>query len=165
MFTDETLDEARQMEQVRKAADIAHAAGVAAEGEIDSLPGVGGGLQAAPGETHLTTTERARAFLEATGVDSLAVNVGQVHLHGRAQVRLNLERVSELKSALPVPLVLHGATSILREDLAEAIHRGVRKVNVGSILKRTFSRGDAHGEHRGGGRVQPLRSHRLGSGP
>jgi len=37
-----------------------------------------------------------------------------------------------------VPLVLHGATSVSRDDLAEAIHRGVRKINVGSVLKRTF---------------------------
>ena len=76
--------------------------------------------------------------MKATGVDALAVSVGQVHLHGRNRVRLNLDRVSQLKAAVPVPLVLHGATSIQREDLAEAIHRGVRKINVGSILKRTF---------------------------
>ena len=138
MFTDETLDEAGQTAQVKRSVALAHAAGAAAEGELDSLPGVGGGLTAAPGESHLTTVEKAIAFVKATGVDSLAVNVGQVHLHGRTSVRLNLDRVSALKAAVSVPLVLHGATSIPREDLAEAIRRGVRKVNVGSILKRSF---------------------------
>jgi fructose/tagatose bisphosphate aldolase len=138
MFTDERLDQAGQTAQVTRTASVAHAAGAAAEGEPDSLPGVGGGLTAAPEETHQTTVDRARAFVKATGVDSLAVNVGQVHLHGRTGVRLNMDRLSELKAAVSVPLVLHGATSIPREDLAEAIRRGVRKINVGSILKRSF---------------------------
>jgi ketose-bisphosphate aldolase len=138
MFTDESLEETAQAEQVKRSAAVAHAAGAAAEGELDSLPGVGGGLTAAPQQSHLTTVERALAFVEATGVDSLAVNVGQVHLHGRTSVHLDLERVSQLKAAVSVPLVLHGATSIPREDLAEAVRRGVRKVNVGSILKRSF---------------------------
>jgi fructose/tagatose bisphosphate aldolase len=80
----------------------------------------------------------ARAFAERTGVDALAVNVGQVHLHGRNKVRLNLSRLAELREAVPVPLVLHGATSIHPDDMAEAIRLGVRKINVGSILKRTY---------------------------
>ncbi len=71
-------------------------------------------------------------------MDSLAISVGQVHLHGRSPVRLDLDRVTALKAAVTVPLVLHGATSVTRADLARAIQRGVRKVNVGSILKRTF---------------------------
>jgi fructose/tagatose bisphosphate aldolase len=73
-----------------------------------------------------------------TGVDALAVNVGQAHLHGREKVKLDLERLSAIKAAVDVPLVLHGATSLSREDLRESVRRGVRKVNVGSVLKRTF---------------------------
>jgi ketose-bisphosphate aldolase len=138
MFTDESLPLEKQAALVKRSAALAHAAGAAAEGEIDSLPGVGGGLSAAPEEKHLTTVEKARAFVAETGVDSLAVNVGQVHLHGRTAVHLDLERVSALKAAVRTPLVLHGATSIPREDLGEAIRRGVRKVNVGSILKKSF---------------------------
>jgi fructose/tagatose bisphosphate aldolase len=138
MFTDENLDEAGQEEQVKRVADCAHASSVAVEAEMEGLPGVGGGLQEAPEETRLTDPDRARAFVKNTGVDALAINVGQVHLHGRTSVRLDMKRVSELKAALPVPLVLHGATSVSRDDLAEAIHRGVRKINVGSVLKRTF---------------------------
>jgi fructose/tagatose bisphosphate aldolase len=71
-------------------------------------------------------------------VDALAISVGQVHLHGRSPVRLDLPRVTALKAGIGVPLVLHGATSVTRADLREAIQCGVRKINVGSILKRTF---------------------------
>ncbi|MBE3064022.1 MAG: class II fructose-bisphosphate aldolase, partial [Spirochaetes bacterium] len=78
----------------------------------------------------------ARQFVQATGLDAIAVNVGQAHLHGRGEVRLDLDRVAGLKRAVTVPLVLHGATSVRRDDLREAIRRGVRKINVGSALKR-----------------------------
>jgi fructose/tagatose bisphosphate aldolase len=52
-------------------------------------------------------------------------------------VRLDLDRLRAL-ATLPVPLVLHGATSIAPSDLQAAIEIGVRKVNVGSRLKRAF---------------------------
>ena len=73
-----------------------------------------------------------------TGIDALAVNIGQVHLHGREKVSLDLDRLTRLKSAVGVPLVLHGATSVDRGHLVEAIRRGIRKINVGSILKQTY---------------------------
>jgi fructose/tagatose bisphosphate aldolase len=138
MFTDETLEIADQVAQVERVSRIAHAASIAAEGEMDSLPGVGGSLLEAPREARLTDPGRAREFARATNVDALAISVGQVHLHGRVPVRLDLERVSKLKAALRVPLVLHGATSVFRADMGEAIRRGVRKINVGSILKQAF---------------------------
>ena len=66
------------------------------------------------------------------------MNVGQAHLHGRRRVRLDLSRVAELKQALSVPLVLHGASSVDHADLTEAVRLGIRKVNVGSALKRVY---------------------------
>jgi fructose-bisphosphate aldolase class II len=51
---------------------------------------------------------------------------------------LNFARLTELKQALSVPLVLHGASSIDSGDLQEAIRLGIRKINVGSALKRAY---------------------------
>ena len=67
-----------------------------------------------------------------------AAQVVQQHLHGRATVRLDMARLRALREATAVPLVLHGATSVARDDLAAAGRTGVRKVNVGSILKQTY---------------------------
>jgi len=111
---------------------------VAVEGELDVLPGVGGQLRSAPVANQLTEPDTAQAFVRETGVDALAVNIGQAHMHGRAEIHLNLSRLTELRSALDVPLVLHGASSVSRTDLVEAIKRGIRKVNVGSVLKRAY---------------------------
>jgi fructose-bisphosphate aldolase class II len=136
MYADEEADYRALVEVTTRVCAAAHAAGRAVEGEPHSLPGVAGDLVDAPGERHLTDRRRAADFVEATGIDAIAVNVGQAHLHGRGEVRLDLDRLDGLRRSLEVPLVLHGATSVSRGDLREAIRRGVRKVNVGSAMKR-----------------------------
>jgi fructose/tagatose bisphosphate aldolase len=108
------------------------------EGEALSLPGLSGELLEIPEQIPLSEVETARDFVEQTGVDAFAVNLGQLHLHGRQEVRLNLERLEELHKALEVPLVLHGASSVNHQDLVEAIQLGIRKVNVGSVLKQAY---------------------------
>jgi fructose/tagatose bisphosphate aldolase len=135
MFADEEMSDEALVETTRKVCLAAHPASAAVEGEPHALPGVAGDLLSAPGERHMTGPAQARKFVRDTGIDAVAVNVGQAHLHGRTLVRLDLERLSELKRAADVPLVLHGATSVHRDDLREAIRRGARKINVGSALK------------------------------
>lgn len=116
----------------------AHAQGIAVEAELESLPGVGGELQENPDALRLTDDVQARGFVAQTSIDALAVNVGQVHLHGRKQVRLDLGQLSAVRRAVDVPLVLHGATSVAQHDLRAAIEIGVQKINVGSALKRVY---------------------------
>jgi ketose-bisphosphate aldolase len=138
MFSDETLSFDRQVERIQQVVEIAHEAGVAVEGEAESLPGVRGELSILPDDLRLTDPKHARDFIERTGVDAIAVNVGQAHLHGRKRVRLNLPHLAHLKQELSVPLVLHGASSADCSDLKEAIRLGIRKINVGSALKRAY---------------------------
>jgi ketose-bisphosphate aldolase len=138
MFSDENLSFDQQTERVGEIVSIAHRAGVAVEGEPMVLPGVGGELSIAPDDVNLSVPRVARTFVERTGIDALAVNVGQVHLHGRSEVRLDLSRLTELRQVIDVPLVLHGGSSISRADLQAAIGRGVSKINVGSVLKRSY---------------------------
>ncbi len=138
MFSDDHCGPAELMARTRQVAELAHASSSAAEGEPDSLPGIAGDLSRLPSDRRLTDPAEAREFVRQTGVDCLAVNVGQAHLHGRRQVRLDLDRLSRIHAEVEGPLALHGATSLLPADLQEAVRRGVRKVNVGSVLKKTF---------------------------
>jgi ketose-bisphosphate aldolase len=138
MYTPEGCEPQEQVRQVRSVVEQAHARGVAVEGELAPPPGVAGGLVEAPEGQTLTDPVAAQEFVACTGVDALAINVGQVHLHGRRTVRLDLERVRQLHQAIDVPLVLHGASSVQRDDLRGAIERGVRKINVGSVLKQAY---------------------------
>jgi fructose/tagatose bisphosphate aldolase len=86
----------------------------------------------------LTEPSAAAAFVRKTKIDALAVNVGQQHLHGQHEVTLNLERLATLRTAVDIPLVLHGATSVRRTDVRQAVEIGIRKVNVGSALKQAY---------------------------
>jgi len=138
MFTDENLTSEEQQQCVRQIVEKAHRASVAVEGEIRALPGVGGELSGVPEDLRLTDPEEARAFVELTDVDALAVNIGQAHVRGRGGVRLNLARLAKLRQTVTVPLVLHGGSSIYRPDLLEAIRIGVRKINVGRVLKISY---------------------------
>jgi len=138
MYTGETLCVEEQSERVCGIVEKAHEKGIAVEAEITSLPGVGGELSSAPEENCLDDPDIARRFVERTSIDAFAVNIGQAHLHGRSEVRLDLSRLRELREKVAVPLVLHGATSISQTDLKDTIRLGVRKINVGSVLKRCF---------------------------
>jgi fructose/tagatose bisphosphate aldolase len=138
MYTDEGLAPAVLEERIAGVVAYAHPQGVAVEGELTPLVGVGGGLTSVPDNLRLTDPEAARGFVERTGIDAMAVNIGQAHLHGRARVRLDLDRLARLRRDVPVSLVLHGASSIDRADLEAAIGLGIRKINVGSALKQAF---------------------------
>jgi fructose/tagatose bisphosphate aldolase len=138
MFSDERLQAGDQIKKVAEVVRAARPARVAVEGETVALPGIGGGLVDLPADFRLTDPRAGRDFVERTGVDTFAVNIGQAHLHGRRQVRLNLDRLRQLREAIPVPLVLHGASSVHPSDLGEAIRLGIRKINVGSCLKQAY---------------------------
>jgi ketose-bisphosphate aldolase len=138
MFSDESLPLEKQTANTQQVVKSAHQKGAAVEGEALTLPGLSGNLHEKPEHVQLTDVEVACDFVERTGVDAFAVNVGQMHLHGRQHVGLDLVRLHKLKEALQVPLVLHGASSVYSEQLARAVKCGIRKINVGSILKQAF---------------------------
>ena len=138
MYSDESLDAITQQNRVKVVVKRAHELGAAVEGEIASLPGVAGTLTDPLSLAPLTTVEAALDFVNETGVDALGVNLGQMHLHGRQKLDLDLVLLDELRQALPVPLVFHGATSVRRDHLSAAARSGIRKINVGSLLKSQF---------------------------
>lgn len=138
MFSDDQLAFEEQVERVSQVVATAHSLGVAVEGEASPLPGVGGELSSLPQDLRLTDPRRGCQFIEHTGVDALAINIGQVHLHGRRQVRLDLDLLAALKDAISIPLVLHGASSVHTDDLRAAIRLGICKINLGSRLKRVY---------------------------
>lgn len=137
MFSDEDLGEEESLNVIHSLGQVAHARGAAIEAELTPLPGVGGEAPEGDVDRRFTEPGVARRFVEEAGIDALAVNIGQLHLHGRRMVRLDLDRLRGLAD-LPVPLVLHGASSVDPDDLQAAIRLGIRKVNVGSRLKQVF---------------------------
>jgi fructose/tagatose bisphosphate aldolase len=111
----------------------AHAKGAAVEAEIGELP-----LGTDPAAGSPTDPDEAAAFVEATGIDLLAVSVGNVHILSRGERGLDLDRLGEIRRRVCVPLVLHGGTGISEAALRGAIANGVAKVNYGTYLKQRY---------------------------
>ncbi len=143
MYADERMSTEQLEPVIRRVCAKAHPAGVAVEAEMTAVPGVGGDLATAAGLVQLTDPRAAGEFVERTGIDALAVNLGQAHLHGREALNLDHDRLAQLRKVVNVPLVLHGASSIAAHDITCAVAGGIRKVNVGSALKQVFFRATA----------------------
>jgi len=123
--------------RVAEAVRLAHARGIAVEAELGELP-LGASGEVVAGGSAPTDPGAAAAFVAGTGVDLLAVSVGNVHILIRGRRGLDLDRLEAIRRRVPVPLVLHGGTGIAAESLAGAIARGVAKVNYGTYLKQRY---------------------------
>jgi ketose-bisphosphate aldolase len=115
----------------------AHYLGADVEAEIGELPNA----SIATGSVssgHKTDPDEAARFVEETGIDALAVSVGNVHLLENKKSDLDFDLITELRKKIKVPLVLHGGTGISPENLKEAIRLGMCKVNIGTVMKRAY---------------------------
>ena len=112
----------------REIVKIAHAFGATVEGEIGH---VGEASANDNDATDLyTRVDEAEAYLNATGVDALAVSIGTAHGAYKSKPKLDFNRLTDLRAALPVPLVLHGGSGLSDEDFRCSIACGIAKVNI-----------------------------------
>ncbi|GAA3159060.1 MULTISPECIES: class II fructose-bisphosphate aldolase [Streptomyces] len=102
-------------------------------GEVGGKDGVH-----APGAR--TDPAEALAFVDATGVDALAVAVGSSHAMRERTTVLDKELISRLRETLPVPLVLHGSSGVPDDELQRAIAAGMTKINISTHLVSVFTR-------------------------
>lgn len=123
-------------QRIRAIVRVAHQRGVCVEAELDELP-CGASANGHAGGT-LSDPARAAAFVEATGVDLLAVSVGNVHIKVNGEQPLDLDRLAAIQKRVPIPLALHGGTGIAADSLREAVALGVAKVNYGTYLKQRY---------------------------
>ena len=125
--------------QTRSVVDLAHAHGVSVEGELGHV------AHNDEAETDdlsrfYTRAEDASRFLEATGVDALAVAIGTAHGFYKGVVRLDFDRLTEIREAVgETALVLHGGSGVPEELLRQAIGHGITKINFGTELKNAFT--------------------------
>ncbi len=137
MFDGSALSLEENILRTRAAAERAHAAGAWVEGELGGVPGDEDTSEAAAAAA-MTDPEEAARFVAETGVDVLAVAVGNVHGLAAGVTRIDLDRLTAIADACPVPLVLHGASGVDRDVLRAAAAAGVVKFNVNTELRRAF---------------------------
>ena len=107
---------------------FAHAREISVEAEIGH---VGTGEKyTEDSDTIYTTVAEAEIFVRETGVDSLAVSIGTAHGLYKGTPKISFERLSEIREAVDVPLVLHGGSSSGDENLAKCAALGITKINI-----------------------------------
>ncbi len=127
-------------ENVRQTAEIvriARAVGVDVEAELGKVgdTGFGGEGKGEATPDVFTDVEESAAFIERTGVDALAIAIGNLHGRYVATPKLNIDRLREIAARNYLPLVLHGGSGTSDEDFKSCIHNGISKINVATALQ------------------------------
>ena len=120
---------------VKAVVRIAKPRGVWVEAQIGLLPA---GHANHNGSGSMTDPDLAAEFVEDTGIDALAISIGNVHILTEGKATVDLEAVRRIREKVFVPLVVHGGTSLTAESLREMIALGVAKVNFGTVLKQAY---------------------------
>lgn len=131
-------------ENLRLTAEIvklAHGRGVLVEGEIDHIPGSSQrhGEKGVREESGYTNPQKAREFVEKTGIDLLAVSVGNAHGVYSEEQKLDVTRMAAIAAELPDTFFsLHGGSGVAPEDITAVIRQGVVKVNVNTEMRLVY---------------------------
>lgn len=142
MIDTSTKPFAENMALTKSVVEYAHTRGVWVEAELGAIVGKEG-IKDLQGQktpdSFLTDPKQVKEFVEATGVDSLAVSVGTIHGAFTGQEYIRFELLQHIQEIVPhMPLVLHGASGIADEHLQKACHMHVGKVNVDTELRQAF---------------------------
>lgn len=119
--------------------DACHAGGVPVEAELGKVGGKEDDLDGGAGG--YTVPSEAVEFVEATGIDSLAVAIGTAHGVYKGIPKLDVDRLGEIRKVVSIPLVLHGTSGVPDDAVRECIKRGICKVNYATDLRIAFTNG------------------------
>ena len=147
------LSMAENIAATRQIVELAHARGVAVEGELGAVLGHEAGPLPSYEELFasgkgFTDPEEAVRFVQATGVDWLSVAVGSVHgaisavtrHEKKVAARINIQQLEKIRVATGIPLVLHGGTGIRKECVLEAVRHGIAKINIATATRQPYER-------------------------
>jgi len=110
---------------------MCHAVGVSVEAELGAVGGdEGGGLESQADSALFTNPAQAGAFVQQTGIDALAVAIGNAHGKYKGKPKLDFARLAAINDAVGIPLVLHGGSGISPADFKKAISLGIAKINI-----------------------------------
>ncbi len=129
---------AENIELTCRAVELAHAKGVSVEAELGHVGGGEEDLTEDERQAHLTRVEEAQRFVGETGVDALAVSIGTLHGLYRGTPKLDFDRLSQLRAACQIPLVLHGGSDTPDADIRRAIETGIDKINIWTDVRIPF---------------------------
>ena len=127
------------IEVTKRVVDACAPSGIPVEAELGKVGGKEDDLECKDGG--YTDPQEAAEFAERTGVSSLAVAIGTAHGAYTGEPKLDLDRLTEIRKVVSIPLVLHGASGLSDEAVKESIRRGICKVNFATELRIAYTEG------------------------
>ncbi len=141
MYDCSTAGYGENVAKVAEMVKICHGMGVTVEGELGHVGDNEGAGRLANPEDFYTDPQQAADFAVRTGVDSLAVAVGNAHGDYKFTPKLDFDRIAEIEEATKLPLVLHGGSGLSDDDFKIAVQKGVCKVNIFTDIDRAGKTG------------------------
>jgi fructose-bisphosphate aldolase class II len=120
---------------------ICHSIGITVEGELGHVGDNEGSGKLMNPSDYFTDPDTAADFVERTGIDALAVAVGNAHGDYKLPPKLDFERITAISKITGIPLVLHGGSGLSDDDFHEAIKRGISKINIFTDIDRAGKKG------------------------
>ena len=133
MIDSSTLPLDENIALTKHVVEMAKAFGVDVEAELGMVGTIG--VDADSTDDVYTNVEESARFIEETGIDALAIAIGNMHGKYVATPRLNIDRLKEIKQRNQLPLVLHGGSGTSEEDFKSCIHNGICKINVATAIQ------------------------------
>ncbi len=149
------------IDKVAEMVRICHSVGVTVEGELGHVGDNEGSGKLKNPSDYFTDPDTAEDFVKRTGVDALAVAVGNAHGEYKLPPKLDFERITSISEKTSIPLVLHGGSGLSDHDFHEAIRRGVCKVNIFTDIDRAGKEGIEKGLAAGAASLSALMPYML----
>ena len=156
MYDCSTSSYDENLKSVAEMVKICHAMGATVEGELGHVGDNAGAGKLLKPSDYYTDPDQAVDFVQKTGVDALAVAVGNAHGDYKFPPKLDFDRISTISNLTSTPLVLHGGSGLSDDDFREAARRGVCKVNIFTDLDKAGRAGIEKGLQSGAGTVMQL---------
>ncbi len=124
------------MDTTKRVVDYAHEKGVTVQAELGNVPYLGQEEQEINWEEVMTNPQQAAELVEKTGIDALAVGIGNAHGFFREREEPDWERLAKIRELLPdLPLIMHGSSSWKEENVKKAIEGGVCCFNIDTDVR------------------------------
>ena len=136
-----TDDYETNVAKLSKMVELCHAKGITVEGELGHVGDNEGAGRLDNPTAYFTDPELAADFVRRTGVDSLAIAVGNAHGDYKFPPKLDFERIRTIAEKTGVPLVLHGGSGLSDGDFRRAVKEGICKINIFTDIDKAGRRG------------------------
>lgn len=161
MYDCSTLDYEDNLEKVKEMVRICHGMNVTVEGELGHVGDNAGNGKLANPSDYYTDPEMALDFVTRTGIDALAVAVGNAHGDYAFPPKLDFDRIDMISKKTGIPLVLHGGSGLADSDFENAVKRGICKINIFTDIDKAGKRGIERGLEAGAVTMMELMSYEI----